>query len=198
MHGRVPLPQSIPEADVLVIAGDIGPDFNQLAWMMQTFKPWLEKVSRKMRVVGIAGNHDIYLARNRYLFDDFKWTYLQDSGVEIDGKIFWGVPWTLPYGNYVFIGEDEFLAEKYKRIPEATDVLISHGPPYGLGMTESGDDAGSRSLADRLSEIKPKYLFCGHIHEMYGKYVRNETTVLNCSLWPVKGRSMNTIFVVDL
>ena len=60
--------------------------------------------------------------------------YLEDSGIEIDGVRFWGSPWTPNFMDWAFmLDRDELLYQKWKAIPEHTDVLITHGPPKGIG-----------------------------------------------------------------
>src|SRR5262245_5858818 len=70
-HGTIP--QELPEHDLLVIAGDICPDFmhrrivgrqlrrfngeqEQLAWLRRRFLPWCEQHCAP--ILFIAGNHD--------------------------------------------------------------------------------------------------------------------------------------------
>ena len=82
----------IPEGDVLIHAGDFmwsGRNYEEII----DFDVWLGSLPHKHKIV-IAGNHDIlfeqqYSARNHLT----NATYLQDSGIEIDGLKFWGAPW---------------------------------------------------------------------------------------------------------
>ena len=60
----------------------------------------------------------------------------------------------------------------WKLIPDDTDILITHGPPYGHGdkiATKNLDHVGCKSLYEEvISRIKPKFHIFGHIHESHG------------------------------
>ena len=57
-----------------------------------------------------------------------------DSGIEIEGIKFWGSPWSNQFGNWAFMADDITLYEQaWSKIPEDTQVLITHGPAKGLG-----------------------------------------------------------------
>jgi Icc-related predicted phosphoesterase len=69
------------------------------------------------------------------------------------------------------------------------DILICHQPPYGyLDKVSSkygapkdwiGKHAGSKVILDYIKQYKPKYVFCGHIHEGEGKAKIGKTEVYN-------------------
>jgi Icc-related predicted phosphoesterase len=64
------------------------------------------------------------------------------------------------------------LKEKFSRIPGGLDILLSHGPAYGLcdkilmpawaGCSDG--NLGSTELRAAVERAKPAWLFCGHIH----------------------------------
>lgn len=176
LHGYLP---EIPSCDLLVIGGDLGPatssyhfdDEMAEIWLKTNFNDWLLKVPCK-KIVGIAGNHDFFSQINPDAMHELPWTYLCDSGCEIGSVKFWGSPWTPDFMSWAFMKRDEELAERWALIPQQTDVLITHGPPLGLGDTNfAGRLCGSETLktwregAQRL----PKMHFFGHIHEGHGQ-----------------------------
>jgi Icc-related predicted phosphoesterase len=176
LHGYLP---EIPKCDVLMIGGDLGPatssyhfdDDRAALWLATTFTDWLSKVPAKA-IVGIAGNHDFYCQINPDAMHALPWIYLCDSGCEIGGSKFWGSPWTPDFMNWAFMKRDEELAERWALIPEDTDVLITHGPPLGLGDTNIvGRHCGSETLKQwRVNAAKlPDIHFFGHIHEGHGQ-----------------------------
>jgi Icc-related predicted phosphoesterase len=65
----------------------------------------------------------------------------------------------------------------WNKIPEDTDILITHGPAFGYRDVVTGrtDRLGCDDLRMRIEEIKPKFHVCGHIHTGYG-YAWNENT----------------------
>lgn len=44
----------------------------------------------------------------------------------------YGSPWAAYVGNWVFMARPEKAGEIWSKIPEKTDILITHGPPYGV------------------------------------------------------------------
>jgi Icc-related predicted phosphoesterase len=121
--------------------------------------------------------------------------YLCDSGVEIEGYNIWGSPWTPKFGYgwawnaYVSEGEaiitkGTWIKEKWDLIPGNTDILVTHGPPYGyldkvldftLGCSRS---VGCQELREAVDEVCPKAHIFGHIHEGAGIKVAETGTVL--------------------
>jgi hypothetical protein len=110
--------------------------------------------------------------------DDEKISYLCDSGTEFEGLKIWGSPWTLTFDGInpnctAFTGDEALLAEKFALIPDDIDILVTHGPPYGvLDKTDRGECVGSHSLLRRLGGfLSPRLHVFGHIHESYGQTV---------------------------
>jgi Icc-related predicted phosphoesterase len=59
-------------------------------------------------------------------------------------------------------------------------ILITHNPPYGyLDKAYTGKHVGSKILLNAIKKYKPKYVFCGHIHEAKGKAKIGNTFVYN-------------------
>jgi Icc-related predicted phosphoesterase len=183
LHGFLPEPDSLAGCDLLIVAGDICPiqDHSpsyQREWLERNFAPWLQAVS--LPVVGCAGNHDIIFApETRRSVPCLSWLYLQDEETELCGLRLYGTPW-VPYlrAGWVFQAPetlgDDFLAERFLTIPEGLDILISHGPPYGVqdttGVPRAGVDphAGSQALANAIERTGPRLLVCGHVHGARG------------------------------
>lgn len=173
-HGYLP---KVPDCDILLLAGDYTPNISgmtmedKIRWYDTNFRYWLmELSSRNIKVVGIAGNHDRFFDNKVHeSLSPFDWVYLEDSLVEINGLKIWGSPWSLTYGSFPFMGNEEFLKDKYKGIPDGVDILINHGPPYGiLDKNDVDDNCGSKSLVEVIKRVKPKTVIFGHIHEGYG------------------------------
>lgn len=170
LHGHLP---TIPEADVLLICGDIGPatssyhnDFEWASeWLMGPFSDWMKKQPVN-HVVAIAGNHDFVLEHTG-IAAHLEWNYLQDSGCTIDGVNFWGSPWSPQFFNWSFMDKDPQLERHWAKIPANTDVLLTHCPAFGvLDRNLVGKKAGSKTLR-RWIPAKA-YHFFGHIHEARG------------------------------
>jgi len=85
-------------------------------------------------------------------------TYLQDSGVKIEGLNFWGSLVNSVDEGWVFSRERLVKIRKHwDCIPDDTDVLITHEPPYGtLDKNDLfGKHHGCQYLTGALLRIKP-------------------------------------------
>ena len=59
--------------------------------------------------------------------------FLIDEGVRINDMNFWGSPVTPGDGSWAFNKKrGNELLKHWNKIPENTDFLITHSPPYGL------------------------------------------------------------------
>lgn len=62
-------------------------------------------------------------------------------------------------------------------------VLVTHEPPYGvLDALPSGKHIGSHQVLALLSQIRPRVLACGHVHESPGVKQVGATLVVNCTM----------------
>jgi Icc-related predicted phosphoesterase len=185
IHGFLP---KIEETDLFLIGGDICPLTNhtvefQANWLMDKFNPWLESIPAK-KIVCIAGNHDLVFQKAKYLAPKLKCDYLQDSGTEFEGLKIWGSPWSPWFHGetWAFNAFEDKLWGIWGAIPEGTDIVVTHGPPYDCGdMTSSGMRTGSKTLTERIEFIKPKLTIHGHIHEDQGVTGIKDTIVANVS-----------------
>ena len=192
---------SVPDGDVLVVAGDFcgyGADYE-----VEKFHEFLADLPHKHKVA-VAGNHDWPFTRvNSLAVENFKkaFTYLEDSGCEIEGFKFWGSPWQPEFYNWAFnLPRGEALAKKWRKIPTDTDVLITHGPPFGiLDYTETGVSVGCEDLAAAvLHRIKPMAHIFGHIHNARGVEYRGHTTFVNACICTERYRPDNQPIVIDI
>lgn len=208
MHGLLPDPTELPKCDLLLIGGDICPTLNhrinyQEAWLDAEFRRWLHLVPADA-VVGVAGNHDFIFQLNPYRVPKLPWTYLQDSGLNYKGLRIWGTPWTPTFGDWAFGLPDVNpqgvgLHVPYDQIPEGTDVVICHGPPFGFGdQTISGENVGSRTLLSRLDVVKPKLVVFGHIHEGQGVYLTDGMTLANVTLLNIYYKRAHDPYVTEI
>lgn len=206
-HGSL----SVPEGDLLVHAGD----FTRKGAMEEVaaFAGWMRSLPHPHKVL-VAGNHD-FLFQNeprlaRELLDGL--TYLQDEGTTVLGLRIWGSPWQPWFFDWAFnLRRGAPLAAKWALIPERTDILVTHGPPRGIGdrvdgtiakaagvLMGQGEEVGCDDLLARVLEVRPRLHVFGHIHEGYGLVERDGITYVNASSCDVKYRPVNPPIVVDL
>lgn len=182
VHGNESAANFATGGDILIVAGDICPD--GIETQGNFLFRFLWNVSKRYgKVIYIAGNHDFYM--QTYLFkSDMKTLpknaiYLEDESCEINGVKFYGTPWVPKLHRWAFYDNGQ---DKFQRIPEDIDILISHGPPTGPSST--GDycaNVGSEFLTNAIKRVSPKYVFCGHIHSASDDVI-GESEILNCSV----------------
>ncbi len=186
LHGYFP---DVGSGDLLIICGDLTArdQINQYV----EFYIWLAEQNYIHKIL-IAGNHDNEIQKGLdYEFANENIYYLEDSGMEIEGLKIWGSPWSKtfegmnPHCKAFTCDTEEELAEKWAMIPDDTDILITHSPPYGIldevkhdyysgfvsnmKYTPKHEHVGSKSLFDISRKLKNLKLFVfGHIHEGYG------------------------------
>lgn len=186
LHGFSP---DLPGGDLLIIAGDMTARDSPQEWTK--FFQWLEAQKYRKKIF-IAGNHDNHLIDHSP--SDTTWEYLRDSGTEFEGLKIWGSPWTKtfigmnPHCKAFTLGTEVQLAEKWDLIPEDTQILITHSPPYGY-LDEIQDmfrgkilSVGSTSLMKKIPTLPNLRLHVfGHVHEGFGRIDKNGLTLINAS-----------------
>jgi Icc-related predicted phosphoesterase len=192
---------NIPAGDILIHSGD----FSSIGREKEVidFIDWFQKQSHKYKIF-IAGNHDkcfdtkfndssFNLTKPNWLQDILNnlknnTFYLEDSLIEIEGINIYGSPWTPWFhGDYwAFNKHKSDITDIWNKIPKETDILITHGPPYGIldYIPSQRKRVGCDQLINRIRSSNIKLHFFGHIHESYGKFVdyENRTFVNSCIL----------------
>ncbi len=191
----------LPEGDVLIHAGDISSRGTE--YEVRKFLDWFSTLDYQYKIF-IAGNHDFFFEKedvsviNNIIPDNV--TYLNDSGVNIDGISIWGSPISPWFYDWAFNRQRGAEIKKHwDLIPEVTDILITHGPAFGiLDRTISGLHVGCEALRDCIEIIKPKVHICGHIHEAYGIKTTAETLFINASVLNVRYQMVNDAIGFEL
>ena len=167
--------------DLLIHSGDISSFGNKEE--ISCFLEWFSKQKYKYKIF-IAGNHDFSFENQ---FDEIiipdNVTYLNDSGIEIEGLYIWGSPITPTFYNLAFNRDrGKEIEYHWNKIPVKTDILITHGPPYGiLDETETHFNTGCKNLLEKIGSINLKYHIFGHIHEASGITKKKGTIYINAS-----------------
>jgi hypothetical protein len=179
LHHRI---GQLPEGDILVHAGDFmnaGYDPNEAI----SFNRWLGQQPFEYRIV-CAGNHD-------RIFENFpeearlllsNGIYLEESGFTIEGLSFWGSPYTPEFLDWAFMYPLGSQARgHWDRIPDKLDVLITHGPPFGIldQTRRNGTHLGCEELLKAVTKRRPRVHVFGHIHGGAGIYSDGTTQFVN-------------------
>ena len=174
----------LPGGDILIHCGDI----SNRGYMneIKDFLEWFDGIKGYEHKIFIAGNHDFGFQDNpnlcaKLLQDYPTVTYLEDSSVIVDGIKIYGSPWQPRFYNWAFnVDRGWDIAQKWEKIPQDTDILITHGPLHGiLDSTYTGQRVGCEDLYKKVMEIKPKVHCSGHIHFDHGMKEIDGITFIN-------------------
>ncbi|KAI5983778.1 Metallo-dependent phosphatase-like protein [Pisolithus albus] len=186
----------LPYGDVLLHAGDLS-SYGALPQLTRTVD-WLKSLKHPVKIM-IAGNHDVKVGyiptdcavvlTSFQLIQYARTTvrslasaglyYLEHEPLHFtapSGRVWkvYGSP-AVPVhldGAFQYASSTEAKAI-YQRIPEDTEILITHTPPYRtLDKTRKGKHVGCQVLASRLKKLTHCRLHVfGHIHEDAGARV---------------------------
>jgi predicted phosphodiesterase len=195
-HSQIPL-EWLEDADIIIHAGDIS-NVGGLT-EIEYFCEWFSSLSQYKHKIFIAGNHDFGfetkpIEATQIVRKYPNITYLEDTMVEVEGLKIYGTPWQPEFFDWAFnVKRGSDLAKKWSEVPSNLDILITHGPAYGMvDWVEprknngrkfiDGGNVGCEDLLDAVTtRIKPKYLISGHIHCAYGEMVRDNINFINAS-----------------
>ena len=206
-HMRHETLDPLPDGDLLIHCGDFSSTGR--AADVFGFCEWFADQQHKHKIL-IAGNHDLTLDLTYYrqnwqrfhrqapeqaeqiaafVHNHNGFHYLLDETICVEGFKCYGSPWQPVFFNWAF--NQKRGAESQKRwrlIPQDTDILITHGPPYGIGdLCRSGVNAGCEDLLEAVqNSVRPKVHCFGHIHEGYGSYTDGTTQYINASSCSVR------------
>jgi Icc-related predicted phosphoesterase len=189
------------EGDILVHAGDISNIGKESE--IKNFLDWFSNTDYTHKVF-IAGNHDWGFTKIDDIDQEYKdkgVVYLCDSSVTIEGLKFYGTPWQPEFYNWAFNlpRNGNELKSKWDLIPDDTDILITHGPPWSiLDVVPTGAPVGCEFLYDRVLEVRPLINVFGHIHSSYGQKTLNGIEYLNASLLGENYLPKNLPIKIDL
>lgn len=191
-HSQITIPEDI---EMIIHSGDESNQHNQFFNEREfyDFIEWYGSLNIKYKIF-IAGNHSSYIFHNNKqvikICKEKNIIYLENELIEIEGIKIWGSPITPNFGSWFFMKDRSKMHDLWSQIPENIDILITHGPPYGIldlsyNRESKLEFCGCRSLKRHvLNRIKPKYMLFGHIHS-------NED-ILNAGHMTLSG--YNTIF----
>lgn len=176
--------RDLPEADVVVHSGDFTMNGSQAEAI--DFMNWFCDLPYRHKIF-ICGNHDdcLYGANIDGLDDNVH--YLCNSGIEIDGLKFYGVP--------MFMGDciTDRQSRNYARIPKDTDILITHSPAYGILDFDDGINYGSEEILERLPSLQNlKAHMFGHIHAQHRIIEKNGVIYSNGAIMNTDYSFLNT------
>jgi predicted phosphodiesterase len=195
----------LPGGDLLLHAGDfMNSGYHEIE--ATEFFDWFDALDNYDTKVFIAGNHDRLMEngpdRMEGILTGYKnIDYLEDSKIVVNDINIYGSPWQPAFYDWAFnLPRNGWELElKWKDIPNDTDILISHGPPFGhCDVTPYGNlNVGCELLRVRVDELKPKIHVFGHIHSGYGYKFHNGTHFINASILNERYNYENKPITID-
>jgi Icc-related predicted phosphoesterase len=174
----------IPAGDILICVGDFTM-FSRSLSAIEDFNEWLGELPHRHKIV-VPGNHESFLETNpkrRSLLDNAN--VLIDEGIEIEGLQIYGSPMTPLFGTAFGMSSPNDRKRHWSKVPDDTDVLVTHGPPFGIldlspEQTERMGDPELRKRVRQLSSLK-LHAF-GHVHGAHGSVEHDGVTFANVAL----------------
>lgn len=183
-------------------------DFSHTPKQVFSFCKWFGDLDFDNKIL-IAGNHDSYIETVTHeVFEDYckekGITYLHDTSTIINGIKIHGSPYSNEFGNWSFMLNDMELDKIWQKIPDDVEVLITHGPAYGVGDEVQQDimdpNVGSHTLKYHINNrlTKMKYHLFGHIHEDYGIHKQEKYVGINASTFDWYKKKINKPHIIEL
>lgn len=198
-HEELIMPDNI---DMVISAGDGGTykDPYNCKPDLDMFLVWFNSLPIKHKVY-IPGNHDTAMESDlieESLYQEIN--FLFHESIEIDGVKIFGSPYTPAFLGWAYNSTNEELVELWKDIPNDLDILVTHGPPWGiLDRCADGYRAGCKHLLYEVERAKPKYHVFGHIHEDGGKKEHHgETEFINASILDLGYKHHNNGHLIEI
>lgn len=170
------------KCDLIVFAGDIS--MRGEIGVIAGFNEWI--TSLKIPTIAVAGNHDLTLDNNNYTAKAILngMTYLENQSCTFEGLKVYGSPLSPKLSGWAFGYNRSKEKEVWSRIPDDTDILITHAPPLDImdRVFYNRKNVGCIALRDRVREVKPTLHVFGHIHEARGVFKKDGTTYVNASI----------------
>ena len=183
-HGRQNW--DVASCDVFIHAGDITGrgSLQETAVFANRLRERMELPDGPRHAIIVPGNHDecfeVFPEPTIALFGPRVHVLLNES-LTLDGVRFFGSPWTLPFMQWHFMATEQRLAALYEAMPDEVDVLVTHGPPWGvLDPGWQAAHAGSTALASAVSARNVQHHVFGHLHAAGGRMLQQgHTTFYN-------------------
>jgi hypothetical protein len=187
----------VPDGDLLIHAGDFT-YFSKRPSMLFDFDDWLGSLPHEHKVV-VPGNHEFLLEDPQHRPAISNATLLIDAGIEIEDIRIWGSPVTPLYGGAFGMSSGSDRKRVWAKIPDGTDILITHTPPFGFLDREAGSDEhqGCLGLMEAVLRVRPRLHVFGNIHGSYGTYRNENTLFANAALFDELGGVERPPIVVD-
>lgn len=203
------------DTELLLFTGDL--TYRGADWEIDLLLKQFRKLSARVpNIVGILGNHEVGCQGKevglKERFKEVGVILLHNEATEVNGIKIYGSPYTPWFFGWAYQYENARFAKQYageymptaeeiwNKVPEDTQILLSHGPPQFILDTCRDGSVGCAALRRRI-EVTPsiKYSMFGHIHEGYGVTEVGGVTYSNASIMTGKYKFVNkpNIFEIE-
>ncbi|WP_419806005.1 metallophosphatase domain-containing protein [Terriglobus sp.] len=181
---------SLPGGDILIHCGDFS-FFSKSIRAIEDFASWFAAQPYRGKLLTF-GNHECLFEaepKRRSIFERQGISVLNNEGVEISGLNIWASPVTPLYGGAFGLSSPRDREQHWAKIPDDTDILVTHGPPHGIldcipGQTEH---QGDPELLAAVKQVQPLLHVFGHVHGAYGIVEQDGTSYINAALLGMSG-----------
>lgn len=202
------------QADIIIHAGDGSnsrvPALNNNP--TRDYLTWLDSFEHIKHKIYVPGNHDTAIAAGLVKKEEYpNINILINEEVSLYGLKFYGSPITPTFGEWAFMCKRGKIDKYWKQIPDDTDILITHGPPYSildssLDFNNYIEMVGCKNLLNRVLEKQPLYHIFGHVHDedkIYNHGIKTigdkcKTTFINASLCNLKHQVVNKPIIINI
>ena len=178
----------VPGGDLLIHSGDFTTLGNGKRAIID-FNDWLGELPHPHKVI-THGNHEFDLEADPNLRGLITHaTLLLNEWVMVGPAKIWGSPLTQHNDGAFGRSNREDRVRAYNSIPPDTDIVITHGPPYGVldSTPEYPGPSGDRELRQAILRFKPVLHAFGHTHGGYGVLETRRTCYVNAALCDLDG-----------
>ena len=196
----------IPSCDLLVSAGDFS--FRGEETMVTDFHKWLSGQDAK-HVISVMGNHETAVEKNFFYNKELALqncprAYFIDEGpAVIDGLKVYGSAITPFFCNWAWNRHrGSEIKKHWDKIPDDTELLITHGPAFGiLDKVNNGyiESVGCEELLGRIGQLKNlKAHVFGHLHSNNGQVTVNGVTYINAAICDESYHPVQPIQIIEI
>ncbi len=113
----------------------------------------------------------------------------------------------ISFRNWAFMKDDDQRKRYWEMAPDDVDVLVTHGPPFGLldQATPDGEHLGCIHLRNYIERVKPKLVCFGHIHGSGGSVLplkhwdgEDDTILVNASVLDEKYKLVREPVILEI